>query len=204
MSTIRLWRRISIMNGTPFRRSNSETDMQNIRLKKMALDVLEWNPDEVRFPVEGKLLYAQPTDSKWRKGQTVKLTPINALLVTQGKLKSSDHSELADKMLMFPRDTGIKEAALLIVKEKCSRYTLLREPLFLDRCIICKEMDWDDCFEVQELSTKDTYVFKGNNTEVTRQWYHELQYHALGLGPWRKRRNALANIMINSMARTTS
>ncbi|XP_046396649.1 uncharacterized protein LOC124163642 [Ischnura elegans] len=201
MSAIRLWRRISIINGTPGRRSNSEMDMQTIRLKKLALDVLEWNPDKVRFPVEGKLHYTQPTDSKWRKGQTVKLTSVNALLVTHGKLKEDCNLDLSEPMLMFPRDTGIKEAALVLVKEKCNRYSLLREPMYLDRCIICKEMDWDDCFEVQELSTKDTYIFKGESLEVTRQWYQELQYHALGLGPWRKRRNALANIMINSMAR---
>lgn len=33
----------------------------------------------------------------------------------------------------------------------------------------------------------------------TKQWYTQLQYHAQGMGGWRKRRNALANIMINGM-----
>jgi len=33
----------------------------------------------------------------------------------------------------------------------------------------------------------------------TKQWYTQLQYHAQGMGAWRKRRNALANIMINGM-----
>lgn len=33
----------------------------------------------------------------------------------------------------------------------------------------------------------------------TKQWYTQMQYHAQGMGAWRKRRNALANIMINGM-----
>lgn len=62
--------------------------------------------------------------------------------------------------LSFPRHTGIREATLLLVREKSGRYTLLREPLFLDRCIVCTEADWEDYFEVQEISSKETFIFK--------------------------------------------
>lgn len=62
--------------------------------------------------------------------------------------------------LNFPRHTGIREASLLLVREKSGRYTLLRDPLYLDRCVICSEADWADYFEVQEISTKDTFIFK--------------------------------------------
>lgn len=64
------------------------------------------------------------------------------------------------EQLNFPRHTGIREASLLLVREKSGRYTLLREPLFLDRCIVCTETDWEDYFEVQEISSKDTFIFK--------------------------------------------
>lgn len=37
----------------------------------------------------------------------------------------------------------------------------------------------------------------------TKQWYAQLQYHSQGMGTWRKRRNALANIMINGMMTRT-
>lgn len=80
----KLWRRIS--SSSPGRRSSCEVDMINIKLRKMAIDVLEWNHDEVRFAMEGKLLVTQPTDNNWRKGRTIKLAPINALLVTHGKV----------------------------------------------------------------------------------------------------------------------
>lgn len=66
---------------------------------------------------------------------------------------------MSDK-LNFPKHTGIREASLLVVKEKCGRYTLIREPLYLDRCVVCSEADWDDYFEIQEISSKDTFIFK--------------------------------------------
>lgn len=37
---------------------------------------------------------------------------------------------------------------------------IFQEPLFLDRCIVCCEADWEDYFEIQELPTKDTFIFK--------------------------------------------
>ncbi|PNF18625.1 hypothetical protein B7P43_G05037 [Cryptotermes secundus] len=196
ISTTRLWRRISIMNG---RRSSSETDMLNIKLRKMALDILEWNHDEVRFAMEGKLLYTNPADSNWKKGRTIKLNPINALLVTNGKPTEDYRPDPTDDVLMFPRRTGVREATLLLLKEKCGRYTQLREPLYLDKCIVCSEVDWEDYFEVQELISKDTFIFKAEDGERTKLWYRQLQYHAQGMGAWRRRRNALANIMINGM-----
>jgi hypothetical protein len=38
--------------------------------------------------MEGKLLYTNPADSNWKKGRTIKLNPINALLVTNGKVRN--------------------------------------------------------------------------------------------------------------------
>ncbi|XP_061397159.1 serine-rich adhesin for platelets, partial [Musca vetustissima] len=83
----KLWRRIS--SSSPNRRASCEIDMINIKLRKMAIDVLEWNHDEVRFVMEGKLLYTQPTDSNWKKARTIKLTSANAMLVTNGKVSGN-------------------------------------------------------------------------------------------------------------------
>nr|CAD7439330.1 unnamed protein product [Timema bartmani] len=195
-TSTKLWRRISIIN---LRRSSSEVDMINIKLRKMALDILEWNHDEARFVMEGKLLYTNPTDNNWRRGRTIKLNTINALLVTNGKPTEEYRPDLEDEVLLFPKRTGVREATLLLLKEKCGRYSLIREPLYLDKCIVCCEVDWEEYFEVQELASKDTFIFKAEDGERTKAWYRQLQYHAQGLGAWRKRRNALANIMINGM-----
>lgn len=83
----KLWRRIGSSSG---RRSSSEMDLVSIKLRKIAVDVLEWNHEEARFALEGKLLYTQPTDNNWRKGRTIKLMPINALLVTNGKVSTNN------------------------------------------------------------------------------------------------------------------
>ncbi|XP_052873264.1 uncharacterized protein LOC128278575 [Anopheles cruzii] len=198
----KLWRRIS--SSSPGRRLSCELDMINIKLRKMAVDVLEWNHEEVRFVIEGRLLFTQPNDGNWKKSRTIKLTSINALLVTNGKPTASYKADRAlTETLSFPRHTGIREASLLLVREKGGRYTLLREPLFLDRCVVCSEHDWEDYFEVQEILSKESFIFKAEDGTKTKQWYAQLQYHSQGMGTWRKRRNALANIMINGMMTRT-
>ncbi|KAB0796076.1 hypothetical protein PPYR_10137 [Photinus pyralis] len=189
----KLWRRIGSGSG---RRASSEMDLVSIKLRKIAVDVLEWNHEEAKFALEGKLLFTQPTDNNWRKGRTIKLAPINALLVTNGKQMMGNKVE--EDGLTFPKN-GIREAALLLVRDKNGRYSLLREPLYLDRCIIATDPAWNSYFEVQEVIGKDTFIFKAEDDGLTRQWYRQLQFHAQGLGGWRKRRNALANIMINGM-----
>lgn len=75
----KLWRRLA-SNQTM--QTTRENDIHNIKLRKIVVDLLEWNHEKVYFVVEGKLLVTQPTDNNWRKGRTIKLTPVNALLVT--------------------------------------------------------------------------------------------------------------------------
>ncbi|XP_076297924.1 rho guanine nucleotide exchange factor at 64C isoform X2 [Lasioglossum baleicum] len=197
VTSTKLWRRISIIqNG---RRLIGEQDMVNIKLRKMAVEVLEWAHEEARFVLEGRLLVAQPTDNNWRRGRTVKLAPVTAMLVTNGKPNTED-VEFNDDSL-FPRYIGIKEATLLLVKEKFGRYSLLREPLYLDKCIVCCETDLEDYFEVQELYSKETFIFKAEDGARTKRWCRTLQAHAQSLGAWRKRRGALPNIMICGVVR---
>lgn len=45
----------------------------------------------------------------------------------------------------------------------------------------------------------DCILIQAEDDNRTKQWYTQLQYHAQGTGAWRKRRTALANIMINGM-----
>ncbi|CAH0398642.1 unnamed protein product [Chilo suppressalis] len=202
-----LWRRLAAA-----RRTAHDLHVADIRLRKMAVDVLDWNHDDARFAMEGKLLFTQPNDNNWRKGRTIKLTPINALLVTNGKPTTTHKTneiretrEARDREAreregeaLFAR-SGVREAALLLVREKAGRYTLQREPLFLDRCVVAADHEPEHFFEVHEITTKDSYIFKAEENARTRTWYRQLQYHAQGAGAWRKRRNALANIMINPM-----
>ncbi len=53
-----------------------------------------------------------------------------------------------------------REAALILLKEKGLRYTVVREPLMLDKCVVCWEQDWQDCFEVTEFTSKESFILK--------------------------------------------
>lgn len=198
----KIWRRISNISASHRRLGNLQ-DIGNIKLRKMALEVLNWKQDEVRFVMAGKLLFTQITDYPWnKKGRTIKFTTLHALLVAQGKPNSNYRPESAgDNSVLFPRNTGIRDASLLLMKEKNGRFVAVRDPLYLGSCVISTESEADDVFEIQEYTTKEAYLLKGENKKDTKEWLKQLRYHAKDLGSWRRRRNALANIMINGMIR---
>ena len=46
------------------------------------------------------------------------------------------------------------------------------------------------------------FLFQGEDVRQTSHWFQAIQHYCLALGQWRRRRNGLANIMINGMVRT--
>ncbi|XP_035216680.1 rhoGEF domain-containing protein gxcJ-like [Stegodyphus dumicola] len=197
----KIWRRISNISASHRRLGK---DIGSIKLRKMALEVLNWKQDETRFVMAGKLLFTQITDYPWnKKGKTVKFTPLHALLIALGKPNSNyrPESSSTENAVLFPRNTGIRDASLVLMKEKNGRFIVVREPLYLGNCVISCDSETDDVFEIQEYTTKEAYLLKGETRKETKEWLRQLRYHAKDLGTWRKRRNALANIMINGMIR---
>lgn len=77
----------------------------------------------------------------YQKNQVSKITP--------------DH-----KFVNFPKYSSNKEAAFLLIREKSGRFSMYREPFYLDRCVICTESGLVEYFEVHEISSKDSFVFK--------------------------------------------
>lgn len=105
-------------------------------LFQMSLEVLQWSKEsreDVNFVMEGKVYFNQPTDSvaasNWKRmvGNS-KANSVSALLVTLGKNGLEPPTVLDDDLcpLQFPKDTGVKEAALLLIREKNNRYTMVR------------------------------------------------------------------------------
>ena len=107
----------------------------------MALDVLQWTKEsreDVNFLLEGKLLFTPSIEVNWKKVWTVKMSPVTALLVTLGHHtvdppamppQSSAASGAASALtppLQFPVETGVREAALLLIREKNKKYYLIR------------------------------------------------------------------------------
>ncbi|CAG0912652.1 unnamed protein product [Notodromas monacha] len=170
-------------------------------INALALDILEWSAENVCFAMEGRLSFTQAGDNMWtRRGKNVKLTPTYALLVIRGNLTSQYNPADADgDVLFFARRKGIEQAALLLARERNSRYALIRDPLMLDKCIVSSDTEVEGYFEVHDHSTKDTLYFKAESQSSSSMWFRVLQYHCHSLGNWRRRRNALANIMIDGM-----
>ena len=90
-----------------------------------ALEILGWSSEEARFPLEGRVLFTQPNDANWKKVWTVKMTSIQALLCV---LSPEELPEVtSNKELIFPPEgSPIKDASLIMVREKNSKYTLVR------------------------------------------------------------------------------
>ncbi|XP_055926713.1 uncharacterized protein LOC129958327 [Argiope bruennichi] len=197
----KIWRRISNISASHRRLGK---DIGSIKLRKMALEVLNWKQDETRFVMAGKLLFTQITDYPWnKKSKTIKFAPVHALLIALGKPNSNYRPESSsiDNPVLFPKNTGIRDASLVLMKEKNGRFVTVRDPLYLGNCVISCDSDSEDVFEIQEYTTKEAYLLKGETNKDTKEWLRQLRYHAKDLGSWRKRRNALANIMINGMIR---
>ena len=156
-----------MINPPGYRRSEHPIDLLGSTtwgVRKMVLETLGWGKEareEINFVLESRLMYTQPTETNWRNLFAVKMSPTHALLVTLGQntVVGPQERELGFG-LQFPRETGCKEAALILLKEKGMRYSPAREPLMLDKCVICWAHEWDDCFEVTEFSTKESYIFK--------------------------------------------
>lgn len=88
------------------------------------------------------MLFAQP-DGNWKRGRTVKLQPIFALLATLGKPNNKYRSDFEPGTLSFPSKTGIREATLLLIKEKCGRFTLIRVSISRSFGVkSCRSMYW--------------------------------------------------------------
>ncbi|CAL1266275.1 unnamed protein product [Larinioides sclopetarius] len=197
----KIWRRISNISAT-HRRSTNISDIGSIQLRKMAMEVLEWSKEDIRFVMAGKLSFSGAVDfTKSRRGRAIKFTPSHALLATRGRPNAHYRPDLINDTPLFPRDSGIEDATLLLVKEKNGRYSLARDPLHLGSCIISAELEDEDIIEIQEYTTKESIFLKAECHSDTMEWLKQLRYHAKDLGAWKRRRNALANIMINGMIR---
>lgn len=75
---------------------------------------------------------------------------------------------------------------------------MFQEPIFLDKSQAARDMDTMDMFEIIELG-KDNFYLKGESDAETKLWFQHIKFQMDKLGTWRKRRNALPNIMIPNM-----
>ena len=126
-----------------------QREMNNMRVRKLSLEMLGWSREDTRFALEGRLTFAQVSDSNWKsklKGTVnsgVKLMTANALLMVTSKPGHNNNLTFnfnsngdngtpgsADlhttTNIIFPKLDTVWDAVLLLIREKTSRFTTVR------------------------------------------------------------------------------
>ncbi|XP_054826072.1 uncharacterized protein LOC129323564 [Eublepharis macularius] len=173
--------------------SKKNREVINIEMRETAIKTVGWLREETRFVMEGPLQLAQPPDGQWvKKGsKTLKFQNMQVLLMVNIRRTSESSFE--------PGEPGpVKDAVLVLIRDKNNgKFSLLREPLRLSNCVVSVDPDCDDTFELLEIR-RESFVFRDGDKARTHHWFRQIRRYSRELGSWKKRRNALPNIMISA------
>ncbi|KAG9470332.1 hypothetical protein GDO78_018082 [Eleutherodactylus coqui] len=177
------------------RESRKNREVTNIEMREMAIKQVGWPREETRFIKEGLLQMAQPTDGQWvKKGcKALKFHNVHALLMVNVTRTSDAGLESCSS------DRMVKDAVLVLIKDKSNgKFVMLRDPLRLAHCVVSTDPDCEDTFELLEVR-KEGFVFRDSDNSRTQHWFQQMKSYSSELGSWKKRRNALPNIMISTV-----
>ncbi|KAM3862254.1 uncharacterized protein arhgef49 [Diretmus argenteus] len=188
-----------------FRRdSRKNREVINIEMREVSMKTVGWARENTRFVMEGPLQLSQPADGQWvKKGsKALKFQNVQSLLMVrtqragEGPIQGTDLGARGDQG--EGGGESIRDGVLVLIKDKSSgKFTVLREPIRLGNCVVSTDPDCEDTFEVLDIR-RESFVFRASDKSRTQQWFRQVKRYARDLGPWRKRRNALPNIMINT------
>ncbi|XP_063070645.1 uncharacterized protein si:dkey-91i10.2 [Engraulis encrasicolus] len=195
-----------------FRRdSRKNREVINIEMREVSLKTVGWTRESTRFVMEGPLQLSQPTDGQWSKkgSKALKFQNVQSLLMVHTLKSPEPLGEIGgggvQKLVGVGSDQeqgggeAVRDGVLVLIKDKSSgKFTVLREPIRLANCVVSADPDCEDTFEVLDIR-REAFVFRASDKARTQQWYRMIKRYTCDLGPWRKRRNALPNIMINTI-----
>eukprot|EP00066_Takifugu_rubripes_P001212 XP_003962257.2 PREDICTED: uncharacterized protein LOC101063336 [Takifugu rubripes] len=185
-----------------FRRdSRKNREVINIEMREVSMKTVGWAREDTRFVMEGPLQLSQPADGQWvKKGsKALKFQNVQSLLMVRTQRTSEAPAEVGARGDQGDsgRD-GIQDGVLVLIKDKSSgKFTVLREPIRLGNCVVSADPECEDTFEVLDIR-RESFVFRASDKSRTQQWFHQIKRCTRDLGAWRRRRNALPNIMINT------
>ncbi|KAF5905871.1 si:dkey- isoform X1, partial [Clarias magur] len=175
------------------RESRKNREVINIEMRETSMKLVGWARESTRFIMEGPLQISQPADGQWvKKGsKSLKFQNVQSLLM----VRTADGGVRADQTETLET---VQDGVLVLIKDKSSgKFAILREPIHLANCVISTDPDCDDTFEVLDIR-REAFVLRASDKSRTQQWFRLIKRYACDLGFWRKRRNALPNIMINT------
>ncbi|XP_052286594.1 intersectin-1-like isoform X2 [Dreissena polymorpha] len=168
-----------------------------MEVSRVALETLKWKRKEVCDIISGQLLVTQPLDHLWasKRCKNYKFTMVYGVLMTS--LETISDPQLNDSNVINDNNNGqVKSAAVVLIREKGGRFQVFREPFMLDKCIVSQDKDFLEVFEILEWN-KDAFIVKAETIHETKLWLQHLRQQMNRLGNWRKRRNAMPNILLN-------
>ncbi|XP_032239037.2 uncharacterized protein LOC5513651 isoform X2 [Nematostella vectensis] len=180
--------------------------LDKLQMKKMASDILHWSMTEMQLLMHGVFevtIQEFASSAAWSKRNSrSKSLDVFMLFCIRGNVEhvtiDSDDEGLCEDPL-FPCETEATDAALVMLRKKINgKYTLYREPLFLDTCVVINNDERKDSFELLKMGL-ETYIFRASTSRENRRWLKYLRIQAKDLGSWRRRRNGLPNIMIKTI-----
>ncbi|XP_029558260.1 uncharacterized protein LOC115155617 [Salmo trutta] len=184
-----------------FRRdSRKNREVINIEMREMSMKTVGWARENTRFVMEGPLQLSQPADGQWLKkgSKGLKFQNIQSLLMVRTQRPGEGLSQPDGEAKVEQQEHGVWDGVLVLIKDKSSgKFTVLREPIRLANCVVSADPDCEDTFEVLDIR-KEAFVFRASDKPRTQQWFRQIKRYTRDLGLWRKRRNALPNIMMNT------
>ncbi|KAK1789254.1 hypothetical protein P4O66_014872 [Electrophorus voltai] len=188
-----------------FRRSDSRRNREvvNIEMREVSVKTVGWARESTRFIMEGPLQLSQPADGQWvKKGsRALKFQNVQSLLMVRTQRAAEGLPAQADGGARGePQEVTetVQDSVLVLIKDKSGgKFAVLREPIRLANCVVSADPECDDTFEVLDIR-REAFVFRASEKSRTQQWFRQIKRYACDLGLWRKRRNALPNIMIST------
>ncbi|XP_037095013.1 uncharacterized protein si:dkey-91i10.2 [Syngnathus acus] len=175
-----------------FRRdSRKNREPVDAEMREASMRTLGWTREDTRFVMEGPLQLSQPADGQWvKKGsKALKFQNVQSLLMVRTRPGAEQACEVGE---------SVQDGVLVLIKDKSSgKFTVMREPIRLANCVVSMDPECQDTFEVLDIR-RESFVFRAADKSRTQNWFHQMKRYARDLGAWRKRRNALPNIMINT------
>ncbi|XP_078259409.1 uncharacterized protein arhgef49 [Rhinoraja longicauda] len=193
-----LWPLRSLRRGSRRHREAAEVEMREVAVRAVG-----WPREETRFAMEGTLQSSQPSDGQWAKkgSRSLKFHNLHALLVVNRAHRPDPAEGDAAAGSGDGREEAaafVRDAALVLMRDKSGgKFSLFRRPIHLGNCVVSSDPDCEDTFELLEIP-KEAFVFRDADRPRTRHWFRLIKRYSQDLGSWRKRRNALPNIMINA------
>lgn len=182
---------IMLPNSKDSSGSSKKKTSFEIALTKLVLDTLSWKHDEIHFLNSGKVGLLLPTENQaMDKIKSSRYNNAYAVVVSKGQ----GHAPKLTRHLMFQKQTKVNNVVLLVIKKGTTRLQMLCEPIHLGSCVVSRNSEFYDVFEIQN-RVHDTYVIRP--AQSTDSWYKNLKYFSMVLGGRNQgRRKALANILL--------